>query len=94
MPQDLTGWLVVLAALALGFALGRAPGRSAAQRDTLLGPPAVQAQPGSRPTPEVLAAVQAALASGHTIEAIRILRQATGMGLKEAKQAVERMPRG
>ncbi len=33
--------------------------------------------------------VQAALARGQKIEAIKLLREARGMGLKEAKEAVE-----
>lgn len=35
--------------------------------------------------PEVVAAIQ----SGHTIEAIKLLRERTGLGLTEAKQAVD-----
>lgn len=38
---------------------------------------------------ELPAHVLAALANGQKIEAIRLLREATGLGLKEAKDAVE-----
>ncbi|TDP74275.1 ribosomal protein bL12 [Roseateles toxinivorans] len=38
--------------------------------------------------PEVLAAVQ----RGNKIEAIKLMRQLTGLGLKEAKDAVEASP--
>lgn len=92
MPQDATGWIVVLAALALGYALGRASGRGAAQRDGLMAAPPPPT--GSKPSPEALARVQAALAAGNKIGAVKLLREATGMGLKESKDAVERMPGG
>jgi len=38
--------------------------------------------------------IQAELAEGHKIEAIKLYRQMTGQGLKEAKDAVERMEAG
>lgn len=41
------------------------------------------------PEDELPAHVLAALASGQKIEAIKLLREATGLGLKEAKDAVE-----
>jgi hypothetical protein len=40
-------------------------------------------------SPEQSAAVMAALGQGHKIEAIRLLRDATGLGLKEAKNLAE-----
>jgi ribosomal protein L7/L12 len=40
------------------------------------------------------AAVQAALRQGNTIEAIKRLREATGLGLKESKDAIDRHLRG
>ncbi|MCP9850375.1 ribosomal protein L7/L12 [Cyanobium sp. Morenito 9A2] len=40
------------------------------------------------------AAVHAAIARGATIEAIKLTRQATGLGLKEAKEAVDAAARG
>lgn len=40
-------------------------------------------------TPET---VESLLASGQKIEAIKLLRRETGLGLKEAKDAVERLP--
>lgn len=103
MPQDITGWMIVIAVLALGFALGRWSGRSAERRDTLMGLPqdmaqsSLRAEPGgaaqalTRPSIEAIEAVQAALAAGNKIEAIKLLREATGLGLAEAKDAVERM---
>jgi ribosomal protein L7/L12 len=37
--------------------------------------------------------LRAELAAGNKIAAIKLLREATGLGLKEAKDAVERMER-
>lgn len=103
MPQGLTGWIVLIAALGLGFALGRISGRGAERRDTLMGLPAQSVnrpfqaepppphQPAPQPSPEALAAVRAELAAGNKIMAIKLYREATGWGLAEAKDAVERM---
>ncbi len=44
--------------------------------------------------PAVSEAIAQALAQGHKIEAIKLLREATGLGLKESKDAVERMAGG
>ncbi|MEQ1859247.1 MAG: ribosomal protein L7/L12 [Chthoniobacteraceae bacterium] len=44
-------------------------------------------------SPQQLAAIRAALAAGNKIEAIKLLREATGLGLAEAKEAVEKMER-
>lgn len=91
MPQDLNGWIVVLAALALGYAIGRASGRNAARRDALLGLPGTMPQPPVQASLETLAQVQAALTEGRTLEAIKLMREGTGLGLKEAKDAVEQL---
>lgn len=45
-------------------------------------------------SPEAEEEVRAALASRRKIEAIKIYREATGLGLKESKEAVEAMQRG
>jgi hypothetical protein len=39
---------------------------------------------------EAVGRVEAALAKGNKIEAIKIYREATGLGLKESKEAIER----
>jgi ribosomal protein L7/L12 len=91
MPQDAIGGIVVLAALALGFALGRASGRNAVRRDALSGVPGPLPPPPGRPSPELVARVQAELAAGNLIAAIKLMREGGGMGLKDAKEAVERM---
>jgi hypothetical protein len=43
------------------------------------------------PSPELQAQARALLADGNKIEAIKLVREATGMGLKEAKDLVERL---
>jgi hypothetical protein len=64
-------------------------------------PPAPRAEPrrawpaGAPPigdlAAEIDAEVRAALAAGNKIEAIKLVRAATGLGLAEAKEMVERM---
>lgn len=84
----LLGWSLFV------FWLGR---RSAGPRDRdLSGPPPSFAPP--RPaavpaalSPEALGAIRGELARGNKINAIKLMREATGMGLAESKQAVEAM---
>jgi ribosomal protein L7/L12 len=90
MPQDLTGWLALLFGVALGYAMGRAGGRRAAERERLLDTP----RPKVQPSPEALAEIQAALAAGDKIAAIKLTREATGMELKASKEAVEAIEGG
>ena len=52
--------------------------------------PAAQPQPG----PDLDAQIKLLLAMGNKLEAIKLLRIATGAGLKEAKDAVEALDRG
>lgn len=52
-------------------------------------PPAAPA--GGGLTPEIEQQVRALLAAGQKINAVKLMRQATGLGLKEAVDAVERM---
>ena len=56
---------------------------------------AATALPGARPPADApgMTDVQRALQAGHKIEAIRLLRQVTGVGLKEAKDQVDAMER-
>ena len=44
-------------------------------------------------TPEQIAAVENALSAGNKIDAIRILREATGFGLKESKELIDQLGR-
>ena len=57
-------------------------------------PIAISEAPAAVSSGDLEADVRAALAQGSKIEAIKIYRQATGLGLKEAKDAVEAMERG
>ncbi len=41
--------------------------------------------------PQTEAAINDAMARGNKIEAIKIVREATGLGLKESKEAVDRL---
>lgn len=61
--------------------------------ERLGGMPADSGTPVERPElpPEALAQVRAALAAGNKIEAIKLYREHTGLGLKEAKDAVDAM---
>jgi hypothetical protein len=76
--------------------------RRGGERDLIAPPrPGVPAQPprawpaGAAPigdlAEEVAGEVRAQLAAGHKIEAIKLVRAATGLGLAEAKDMVERM---
>ena len=90
---------LVLVVLAIGFVMGR---RSRDGRD-LSGPPGIQMpEPHRHMTresgssmqakelnPETRMLIEAALNANQKIEAIKLLREATGMGLKEAKEAIE-----
>lgn len=88
-------WTLVV--LAVGYILGR---RGRREGD-LSGPPAMgavrpsiapslrPAAPGGELDPSTRALIEAELAAGRKIEAIKLLREATGMGLKDAKEAVE-----
>lgn len=96
------GWgsmAALLAWSAFVFWLGRA---SAGSRDggDLSGPPTSFSMPRPAPpvsrdptglSPEALATIRAELARGNKIAAIKLMRAATGLGLAEAKQAVEAM---
>lgn len=45
-------------------------------------------------SPDKLAAIRSALAAGEKIQAIKLIRDATGLGLAEAKVAMERLEAG
>ncbi|SFF76708.1 Ribosomal protein L7/L12 C-terminal domain-containing protein [Novosphingobium sp. CF614] len=87
-------WAVIVLGALMVFALGWVAGRSYGGRD-LSGP-----RPLAGPTrafdqlgPSIRAEIETAIASGHKIDAIKLLREATGMGLQESKEAVESMER-
>ncbi len=82
----------LLGALAWTFVvyrLGVFVGRNSDERPGLSGPPV----PPRPLPPEVRAQVTSALAARQKIEAIRLVREATGIGLKDAKLYVEAMER-
>lgn len=73
--------VILVAVLALWLRRGQ---------DIVVVPPVAPAQPGG----DVPAEVQALLARGKKIEAIKRVRERTGLGLKEAKDYVEGIERG
>lgn len=100
--MDISIWQVaggIGIGIIIGLTLrGRTAGRdlSAPPRDLM----ASAAPPRSAPAgstghpplpPEAAARIGEALAKGNKIEAIKLLREASGLGLKEAKDAVEAM---
>ncbi len=92
------GWqeaALFAAALYIAFRIGCVVGRNRRDKRDLSQPPAtagLRASPASLPR-ETRTAIEAALADGRKIDAIRMLREATGMGLKDSKEAVEAMER-
>lgn len=82
----LVGWSLLV--FAAGYVVGK---RRRAARD-LSGPPPMPRGPSAPPaglTSEAEARIDEALRQGRKIEAIRHLREATGMGLKDAKDAID-----
>jgi hypothetical protein len=49
--------------------------------------------PGAMPGPENADSIEALVAAGRRIEAIKQLREESGMGLREAKEAIEALAR-
>ena len=89
--------LLILAGLVFVVLLGLAL-RPRRWSDDLLSAPRVPVRklavrPGQRPDlpPEVDAQVRALVADGQAISAIKLVREATGLGLKEAKDMVDGM---
>jgi ribosomal protein L7/L12 len=82
-------WILVPAAMLLLFLLARA--MRGGQRDMIEVQRASAFEPGSVHL-AVLAQndVQQAIAAGNKIAAIKLVRERTGLGLKESKQLVER----
>lgn len=71
-------------AFVLGFFVGRAGGRGTVLE---VRAPVVAAPPPD--DPDFLAQIHRLLHDGQLIEAIKVYRERTGVGLKEAKDAVE-----
>lgn len=78
-------WSLVV--LAIGYTLGR---NSAGRSDLTEPPPGTTAPRRALNLPsEIEAEIEAALRDNRKIEAIKILRDASDMDLKEAKEAIE-----
>ena len=94
------GWGTIAAWLAwsaLVFWLGRRSAGGAGRSGLSRPPPSIapsRPAPQREPAglaPETLAAIREELARGNKIHAIKLMREATGLGLADAKQAVEAM---
>ena len=79
-----TGWIIAMVVLAFGagFGAGRQSGAASAS-----------APPPVPPDPEALEAVRPILASEGKIHAIKAYRELTGVGLRDAKLAVDELER-
>ena len=77
-----------------GWVLGHITARARAKRDLPASPPGAAIQPprdvGLEIHDEERQAIGAKIAEGRTIEAIKLYREATGVGLADAKHAVDR----
>jgi hypothetical protein len=109
MAMDTWTWVaIVVVALALALRVGFSLGRKSEDRGDLSGitQPRDVSQPrpsppvaaASAPLPQGLTAAQLAeiereLHAGNKITAIKLYREATGLGLAESKDAVEAMER-
>lgn len=85
--------------LLIAFAIGFAVGRTTAASITVRGPtrdPLAHPPPATDALDDEAFAAQllVLLAAGRKIEAIRVYRERTGLGLKEARDAVEALERG
>jgi hypothetical protein len=101
MTSQVGAWITILVPLTLAvFMAGIIVGRRNRDARDLSGPPAItparpassiplRGEAGSPLDPATRAGIEQALAARRKIEAIKLLREATGMGLKEAKEAVE-----
>jgi hypothetical protein len=80
--------------LLVGYLWGRSKARRPADDRARLDRPPPALPPGpAELTPDARARIEEALRYGRKIEAIKIMREETGMGLAEAKDAVEAMER-
>lgn len=81
--------VVVVVVAVVAYAIGRSSRRSS----DLVGDQIAQ-RPVAAPGPDLDAQARRLAASGRKIEAIKVYREATGLGLAEAKEAVERLAAG
>ncbi len=86
MDEMLVFIMVGAVILALGIILWITSRR---QRESALDQMRTRTLAAAAPAPTTLAQVRALMARGEKIEAIKVLREATGMGLADAKATVE-----
>ena len=84
-------WSLIAFGVFTAFVLGWITGRSTAAARSLSRPSSARTLASLGPA--IRTEIEAAIASGHKIEAIKLLREATGMGLKESKETIEAMER-
>lgn len=98
---NLTWWIIagILAFAAISLTLKQRPRRSGSRRRRHFDHKPTNASEGSPErsedlpdglTPRVVAQIRKSMRNSRKIEAIKIYRNATGLGLKESKEAVER----
>lgn len=85
-------WSLFLVLAGFAFGYRKAREHTEAGRRNLDGPPPMPLDP-PRLSGDIRARIEDALRRREKIEAIMILREASGLGLKEAKEEVERMER-
>ena len=86
-------WSLFLVVAGFAYGYRKAREHTEAGRENLDGPPPMPLDP-PRLSGDTRARIEDALRRREKIEAIKRLREATGLGLKEAKEQVERMERG
>ena len=93
-------WLLALAGIALAVlafavvARPRSGGEMISDQQRGAHRPAPPPQAAAHPDDEAvlqISEIRLALAGGHKLEAIKLVREHTGLGLKEAKELVERL---
>lgn len=82
-------WSVIMFGAFTAFVLGWIAGRGFGGAQDLSRPSAGRAL--TDVAPALRHEIESAVAAGRKIEAIKLLRDATGMGLKESKDAVDAM---
>lgn len=86
----LSGLVAIVIAVAVVWMQNRQEDRSERQPNSMPAP----AVPRQAASIDVLDQIRSLMAAGNKIEAIKVYRAATGVGLKEAKDAVEALERG
>ncbi|WP_067734311.1 ribosomal protein L7/L12 [Novosphingobium naphthalenivorans] len=85
----IVSWSVVILGALTVFVLGWITARGVTGARALSAP--VPARAFANVCPALRSEIESSIAAGRKIEAIKLLRDATGMGLQESKDAVEAM---